>query len=136
VGEKGKLVFENHQLTFYRNRYSMFEHIRTSLSGYEPVENWQIEVPYRHHGQPGHKLVIENFANAILMGEELIAPAVEGLNSLTLGNAIMLSSIQGHPVDLPIDAAAYAVHLKNLIENSSFEKNVVERDVTDARSSF
>jgi predicted dehydrogenase len=136
VGERGKLVFENGILTFYRNRYSMFHQIETATSGFEKVENWRIEVPYQHHGQPGHKLVIENFANAILKGEALIAPAVEGLNSLTLGNAIMLSSFQGDPINLPMDAAAYAAKLQDLIEHSRFEKTVIEREVPDFGSSF
>lgn len=136
VGEKGKLVFENERLTFYRNRYSMFEQIRTSTSGYEPVENWKIEIPYHHHGHPGHQLVIENFASAILYGEKLIAPAVEGIHSLTLGNAIMLSSFLGQPIDLPMDANAYAAKLEDLIQHSRFQKVVVERDITDQGSSF
>jgi predicted dehydrogenase len=136
AGEQGKLIFEDNTLTFYRNRYSLFEQIKTSISGYEPVENWKIEVPYHHHGQAGHKLVIENFANAVLRGDALITPAVEGLNSLTLGNAIMLSSFLGRPVDLPIDAPAYAARLQDLIANSRFEKTVIERDVADVGSSF
>jgi predicted dehydrogenase len=136
VGEMGKLVFENKRLVFFRNRYSLFEQIKTASSGFEPVENWQIEIPYQHHGQPGHRLIIENFANAILHGEDLIAPAVEGIHSLTLGNAIMLSSFLGHPIDLPIDAESYADKLQDLIKNSRFQKNVVEREVTDLEGSF
>jgi len=116
AGEKGKLTFEENMLTFYRNRESAFDFIKTSQTSFEPVENWKIEVPYRHHGQPGHKFIIENFANAILNGERLIAPAVEGINSLMLGNAIMLSSFQGQPVELPMDAAAYATKLQELIK--------------------
>lgn len=136
VGEKGKLTFEDGKLTFYRNRESSFDYIKTSISGYEPVENWKIDVPYKHHGQPGHKLVIENFANALLNGEELIAPAVEGINSLTLGNAIMMSSFTGQRIELPMDGGAYAAKLEDLIANSRFEKVVVERDVADVGSSF
>jgi predicted dehydrogenase len=122
AGEKGKLTFEENVLTFYRNRVSAFDFIQNSQSSFEPVENWKIEIPYRHHGQSGHKFMIENFANAILNGEQLIAPAVEGLNSLMLGNAIMLSSFQGQPVELPIDAAAYAAKLQELIQNSGAGK--------------
>ena len=122
AGEKGKLTFEENVLTFYRNRISAFDFIQNSQSSFEPVENWKIEIPYRHHGQSGHKFMIENFANAILNGEQLIAPAVEGLNSLMLGNAIMLSSFQGQPVELPIDAAAYAAKLQELIQISGAGK--------------
>lgn len=136
VGEKGKLIFENGDLTFYRNRISTFEQIKNATSGFEKVENWKIDVPYQHHGQSGHRLVIENFANAILAGDELIAPAVEGINGLTLGNAIMMSSFLGQPVTLPMDGEAYAAKLQALKASSRFEKNVVIRAVDDAGSSF
>jgi len=43
----------------------------------------------------GHGTVTETFANGILRGDRLIAYAPEGLNSLMLGNAMMLSSFQG-----------------------------------------
>jgi len=136
IGERGKLVFEDGCLIFYRNRYSMFEQIETSNSGYEPVENLQIKVPYQHHGQPGHRLVIENFANAIRKGETLIAPAMEGIHSLTLANAIMLSSFLGHPIEIPMDDKAYTAKLQQLIQNSHFAKVVVERDITNLESSI
>ena len=136
VGEKGKLIFEDNETTFYRNRKSTLDHIQTAISGYDKVENWKIDIPYQHHGEPGHKLIIENFADAIHNGVDLIAPAVEGINSLTLGNAIMLSSFQGKSVDLPMDGTAYAAKLQDLIENSRFEKVVVKRDVADLGNSF
>jgi hypothetical protein len=68
--------------------------------------------------------------------EELIAPALEGIHSLTLSNAILLSSFLRHPIDLPIDAAAYAAKLQDLINNSTFNKVVVEREIDDIGSSF
>ncbi len=136
IGEKGKLIFEDGKLTFYRNRYSTFEQIEKSQSPYEKVENWIIEVPYQHHGQSGHRLTTENFANAILLGEPLVAPAVEGIHSLTLGNAIMLSSFLGHPIEMPFDDEAYAAKLQDLIANSRFEKTVLEREITDFNELF
>jgi predicted dehydrogenase len=136
VGENGKIIFEQDRLTFYRNRHSMFDQIQNSPSGYEPVENWIIEVPFKHHGQPGHKLITDNFIDVILHGGDLIAPAVEGINSLALGNAIMLSSFQGQPTELPMDAKAYAVKLEELIENSRFQKVVREQEINDFSSSF
>jgi predicted dehydrogenase len=136
MAEKGKLVFENGRLTFHRNRYSTFEQIEKSDSGYERVENWRIEVPYQHHGEPGHRLVIENFANAVLHGKKLIAPAVEGIHSLALGNAIMLSSFLGQPIEMPFDDQSYAAKLEGMIKNSRFEKSVREAQITDFNKSF
>ncbi len=135
-GEKGKLIFENERLTFFRNRYSMFDQIKNSSSGYETVENWVVDVPYRHHGEMGHRLVTENFANAILKGEKLIAPAVEGIHSLTLGNAIMLSSLLGQPIEMPFDHETYATRLQELAANSRFQKTVREQEITDFGKSF
>jgi predicted dehydrogenase len=122
VGENGKLVFEGDKLMFYRNRYSMFKQIEIATGGFDRVENDLVDVPYEHHGQSGHKLVTENFARAITDGEPLIAPAGEGLNSVMLGNAIMLSSFQGKPVDLPLDPEVYAAKLEALIADSRFQK--------------
>ena len=52
--------------------------------------------------------MIENFANTILGGEMLIAPAEEGLNSITLNNGIILSAHKRQTIDLPIDAREFA----------------------------
>jgi hypothetical protein len=83
---------------------------------------FKVDVPFTRHDQPGHKLIIENFVNAFLTGETLIAPAVEGINFVTLANAIMLSSFLRQSVDLPLDEETYAEKLQSLIQNSWFQK--------------
>ena len=136
VGEKGKIIFEEGKLLFYRNRSSMFEFIETCPRSFDKVENWKFEVPYHHHGQPGHKMMIENFANAILKGEALVANGVEGINGLTLSNAIMLSSFKKQPVELPLDDDDYADRLAELARNSRFQKVVREQEDIDLSKSF
>lgn len=136
VGEKGKLIFEDGTLTFYRNRQSMFTFIEEASGGFDKVENWKINIPYTHHGEPGHKFIIENFANAIMNDEPLIATAVEGLNSVMLGNAIMLSSFQNQTITLPIDEEAYAQKLQALIDNSQFQKTTRPIDNLNLDQSF
>ena len=64
---------------------------------------------------------------ALLMA--LIAPAVEGLHSVMLGNAIMLSSFLSKTLDLPIDEDLYESKLMELIQRSRFQKTA--RDVGD-----
>jgi predicted dehydrogenase len=126
VGENGKLVFEDGKLVFHRNRASMLEFIETSAAPFDKVECWQIAVPYQHHGESGHRLIIQNFADAVLEGVPLVAPAAEGLNSVLLANAIMHSSFDGHrPVEMPMDEAAFANKLQDLIAGSSFSKKTV-----------
>ena len=129
VGELGKLVLEDERLTFYRNRRSMLRFLEEATGGFDKVEYSVAEVPFQHHDQPGHRLIIENFANAVLGGEPLIVPAVEGLHSVMLGNAIMLSSFLDRTVELPIDGDLYERKLVELVQRSRFQKTA--RDVSD-----
>ena len=116
VGEKGKLVYENQKITFFRNERSMFDQITDAPGGFDKVAFEQVDVPYEHHGQPGHRFVTENFAEAVLHGAALIAPAAEGLNSVMLANAILMSSFQGKTIELPLDEDAYEKQLQERIE--------------------
>jgi predicted dehydrogenase len=130
IGKYHNIEVEDEVTGYLEYENGMVGHILTSTAE-SPGTN-RLEII----GENGHRLVTENFANAILQGEKLIAPAEEGINSLTLGNAIMLSSFLGHPIDLPLDAEAYAAKLQELIENSRFQKTVREREITDFSSSF
>jgi predicted dehydrogenase len=136
VGELGKLVFEEGKLTFFQNQTSMFDFIKTSPAAWDRVEYQVQEIPYEESSEPGHITVTTAFANAILKGDKLIAPAAEGIRSLTLGNAIMLSSFQGHPVEIPIDEEAYEAKLQDLIRSSNFQKEVKIGGMEDLSKSF
>jgi predicted dehydrogenase len=135
VGEYGKLVYENGKLAFHHNQSSMFEFIRTSPNSFDTVPSQVEDIPYDPLPDWAHATLTETFANAILRGDRLVAYAPEGLNSLMLSNAMMLSSFQGHPVDLPIDEEAYAAKLQELIATSRFKKVVREANV-DLDKSF
>ena len=136
VGENGRLVFEDGRLAFARNRSSMLEYIRTSPSAFERVEFQLEDIPFEPAASVGHAFVIEAFANAILHGGPLVARAEEGLNSLALGNAIMLSQFLGKPVDLPFDADLYEAKLFDLIRASQFHKETHTGQVDDFNKSF
>jgi predicted dehydrogenase len=136
VGEGGKLVLENERLIFYRNRGSMLRFIEEATGGFDKVDNEVSEVPFDHHGQPGHRLIIENFADAVLGNGTLIAPAVEGLHSVMLGNAIMLSSFLSRTLDLPIDEDLYKKKLLELARNSRYQKTARDMGDVDMTKSF
>ena len=59
----------------------------------------------------GHLQILENFTNAILYGEKLIAPGIEGIHGLTLSNAAYLSSWKDDWVKLPIDQEEFGRYL-------------------------
>jgi predicted dehydrogenase len=128
VGENGRLVFEDDKLVFARNHFSMFKQIREASQGFEKVEYSVSDVPYEHHGRPGHDIIIGNFADAIRQLTTLIAPAPEGYHSVALGNAIMLSALEGRSVEVPFDEDLYERRLSDLIATSRFTKPAAESD--------
>jgi hypothetical protein len=83
-----------------------------------------------------HAAVLANFADAITEGETLIAPAAEGLNSLALANAMLLSTWESRAVELPLDSASYQKALEQRIAHSSLRnKSDIEANV-DMSASF
>ena len=52
----------------------------------------------------------------------MIAPAEEGIHSVELGNAMLLSGLTGTTISLPIDSAEYAQQLQRLIDNATLRK--------------
>jgi hypothetical protein len=61
---------------------------------------------------------------------------VEGIHSVELANAMILSGLTGETVNLPLDSAAYEAKLKSLIANSKHEKKVAETGPVAMESSF
>ena len=58
-----------------------------------------------------HQGVFQAFAGAVLRGEPLIAGGAEGINGLTLSNAMHLSAFLGRPVEIPFDEHLYREEL-------------------------
>ncbi|MFC4779544.1 Gfo/Idh/MocA family protein [Paenibacillus sp. GCM10023252] len=126
VGEHGKLVLENNEITFFRNRSSMLTYLQESKEAFGRVENWRIPIEFNQKAASGHVVVTEAFVKAILQGGgELIAQGAEGIGSVALANGIMLSSFNRKMITLPLDADEYESKLQQLIESSSYRKGVV-----------
>ena len=99
------------------------------------TETWEIEVCGDNTG-PQHQGIMRNFVNAILDGEKLIAPAEEGVHSVELANAMLLSAFLGEEVSLPIDAALYERELQKRIAKSTARKTVRKMKPTEMRGTF
>jgi predicted dehydrogenase len=135
AGDRGKLVLEDGTLTFVRNETPATEFLQTAKAAFAKPDVETITFPIEGTGGQ-HAEILENFADAILTGEALVAPAEEGIHSVELGNAMLYSSLTGRPVDLPLDGEAFERELKKLIEGSTYVKEkVVETDV-DMQESF
>jgi predicted dehydrogenase len=112
----GKVVVERKGLKVTRNPTSTLELLRTGPVRLAPTSAPTEDIPLVHGPSPLTGM-IQNFVNAILEGEALIAPASEGLASVELANAMIYSGITGQTVELPLDPAVYAAQLARLIQN-------------------
>ena len=105
-GTLGKLVLEGGKLRWWRlHQDESAVCAQSALSS--PKISWDYE-EFDQQKQNGHKLILQNFSDALRFGTELIAPGYEGLNQLAIQNAAYLSAWQGSaPVRLPFDEAVY-----------------------------
>ncbi|RZO58204.1 MAG: Gfo/Idh/MocA family oxidoreductase [Limisphaerales bacterium] len=135
AGTKGRLILENDTLTLTRNEVPSDEWCKTSKIGFQKPETTVEEIPIPG-ADAAHATLMTNFVNAILDGEALIAPGVEGLGSVELANVMVYSGLLNESVDLPMDGAAWEAKLNELIANSTHEKKVVEVSSEDFAASF
>jgi len=130
AGDRGKLICENNKLSFTRNELNALEYSRSTDRRFETPEVWNIDIPFST-AVASHANITQNFVNAILEDEPLIAPAEEGLASIELANAMLYSTFEGREVTLPLDAAAYETKLKERIAQSQFVKGAVKEGSLD-----
>jgi hypothetical protein len=93
------------------------------------------EIPFEDAALP-HAAMTQNFVNAILDGQPLIAPGEEGVHSVELANAMVYSSLLGQTVELPMSGAVWEKKLQELIAESKVEKKGVKVAADDFAGSF
>lgn len=132
--EMGKLVCELSEqgttLTLYKLAENEREFCRTCSQGFAKPKMEIIEV--ETDGQnPQHNGVLKAFAANILRGEPLVAGGEEGINGLTLSNAMHLSSWLDRTVELPLDEELFLSELnkRRAASNKKEEKEAVTFDV-------
>lgn len=136
VGEGGKIVYEDDTLRFFRNETPMTVFSRRAAGGFDTPPVSVETFDGLNHGEQ-HLGVLKNFVAAILDREPLLAPAAEGLASVELANAMLLSTFENRPVDLPLDGAAYEARLKEKIAGSTQKKKTVRpTGPVDMKGSF
>jgi len=117
TAENGRLVMENDRLIFTENETPMSEFSRTCSEPFSPPKTTEKLIPASGHGEQ-HIAILRNFAEAILEGKPLIAPAAEGIHSVELANAMLLSTFEDRAVELPLDAVLYEKWLQRKIAES------------------
>lgn len=83
------------------------------------------EIPVEFDGEnPQHIGVLNAWGGAILRGTPLVAGGEEGINGLTLSNAMHLSSWLGKEIELPFDEELYYDELMKRVASSKKKTNV------------
>ncbi len=122
--EGGKLVCEDEKLVLHKLAVSEREFCKTAKGGFDKPECTVTEVETDGLNEQ-HIGVMKAFAGKILHGTPLIANGEEGINGLTLSNAMHLSSWLGHAVNLPFDEDLFQAEL-NKRRASSRKKEAVD----------
>ena len=136
TGDKAKIVVEDDKIKLWKLEKSVKEHCFTTNKGFEKVASEYEEIIPAESKGGHHAVIFRNFAAAILSGEKLIAPGIEGINGLTISNAIHLSDWLGETVELPIDGEKFKMMLDEKIRNSTLKKADVQGQIADLTGSF
>ncbi len=127
VVEGGKislLVYEMTEQAFSKTNTEPFATVAASKS--------EVETDGEN---PQHVGVINAWGGAILRGEPLVADGSEGINGLTLSNAMHLSSWLGREVKLPLDEELFYGELMKRVAGSKKKANVKEA-VADTAATY
>ncbi len=123
VCDGGTLLCENGKLTMSRLDISESEFTKINSSPYAMPEVTTSEVETDGKNEQ-HSCVMNSFAAAILRDEPLAADGREGINALTISNAMHLSAWTGKEIEIPFDEELYKTLLDEHVRASKQKDNV------------
>jgi len=118
IGDYGSLTWNDSQIILSKSDQSVSEHCATTHQMFG-MPSFSPEVVALPESTNQHAQVLQNMTDTVAGNAQLLTPATEGIGSLQLANAILLSEWTGEMVNLPIDAARYESLLREKIEGSS-----------------
>ena len=118
----GKIVCENEKLIFDKVSTNVSDYCMTEKEGFKKTECQRIEVETDGKNEQ-HVGVLKAFADNILKGTPLVAEGIEGINGLTLSNAMHLSSWLGKTVEIPFDEDLFLAELNKKRVGSKKKKD-------------
>ncbi len=121
--DRAKFVVENDSLFMEEYEMSEPEFSKSNTVPFATVKSKKCVVE-TDGKNPQHIGVLNAWANAILCGGELVARGEEGINGLTLSNAMHLSSFLGREVELPFDDELYYSELMKRVATSRKKDDV------------
>lgn len=134
--EKGKLVAEDNRLTMWKSEISEPEFSATNKNPFDQPKFQKTEVETDGEN-PQHKGVMNAFASAILHGTPLVAEGIEGINALSISNAMHYSAWMNETVDITeFDHERYYEELMKRVATSRRKTNVTETIAADMSDTF
>lgn len=120
----GKLIAENDKLYMWKLETPEPEFSKTNTVPFGCPKSEMVEVETDGKNEQ-HSGVLNAFAAAILRNEPLVASGEEGINGLTLSNAMHLSAfLGGKEISLPFDEELYYEELMKRVATSRRKGNV------------
>lgn len=133
LGEKGKVVIEEGQLKFWRLRVSERQFNSEYTGGFGEPECWKCEVPVKGT-ETSHVGIMTDWVQAIQKGTPLLAPGIEGINGLSISNAMHLSAWTDDWVDIAtMDEDLFYHKLQERIKTSTYKKPEVGGKTLDVK---
>ena len=115
--DRAKFVIENDKLIMTEYEMTEQEFSKTNTQAFATVNSTTREVETDGEN-PQHIGVLNAWADAILHGGRLVAEGKEGINGLTLSNAMHLSAFLGKEVEIPFDEELYYNELMKRVATS------------------
>lgn len=137
VGDRGKLVYEDNKITFYRTTVGEEQFNRETETACGPIPMWKCDIPFSSSDiNMCQAKMIENWVDAATLGTPLISPGYEGINSLSVSNAVYLSQWNDGWVEIPFNEDEFLAKLEERIQKSVFKKKPVTNRQIDIGSSY
>ena len=123
TGTGGKLVLEHGVLKCWKLLQDEREICKNAKEGFISPEMEYSE--FTSEKETAHVGILNNFANAVLYGEELLAPGYDGVKELTISNAAYLSEWTGNQkITLPFDEQLFDRILEEKAAASSIKEGL------------
>ncbi len=135
VGDLASLSFDGERLTLHKNQQSTAEFCRSTVDMFGTPSCDVKDITPDATGVNQHALIMNNFVQAIEQDETLIAPAEDGMRSLGLANAILMSHWQQQSVTCPPSATEFQSILDQRIAQSGLrEKQNIDVNIDMSKS--
>ncbi|MBQ7822146.1 MAG: Gfo/Idh/MocA family oxidoreductase [Clostridia bacterium] len=135
-GSRGKLICENGKLIFHRSQKDEREYCYGSKDGFAKPMTDVFEVKFEERKKQEHLLIIENFTNHIIKGTPLLAPGYEGINGLSISNAMHLSAWKNETIDMPGNGDEFYALLQERIKLSNVKKAEATGEVANLSGTY